>query len=150
MATKTDAPRFAPRLVIRRVMRDYNCTPTNHETSPLEILRYSLSDCPWVPDLDVFEQDDLLTIHVDLPAMKLEEVSVRVTDDYVRIEGERRRPADPTRRDLHVPERIYGRFSRTVKLPENANAPGVTWAFENGVLKITLPLLERPIAEPAG
>ncbi len=150
MATKTDPPMFAPRLVMRRVVRDYDCTPTDHGTSPFETLRYTLSDCPWVPDLEVFEQDDLLTIHVDVPAMKLEEVSVRVTDDYVRIEGERQRQADPARKDLHAPERIYGRFSRTVRLPENANAPAVAWTFENGVLQITLPLLERPIAEAAG
>jgi HSP20 family protein len=150
MATKTDAPMFAPRLVMRRVVRDYDCLPTDHGTSPLETLRYTLSDCPWVPDLEVFEQDDLLTIHVDLPAMKLEEVSVRVTDAYVRIEGERQRPADPARKDRHAPERIYGRFSRTVRLPGNANAAAVTWAFENGVLQVTLPLLRRPISEAAG
>ena len=141
---------FAPRLVMRRVVRDFDCMPTGHGTSPLETLRYSLSDCPWVPDLEVFEQDDLLTIHADLPAMKLEEVSVRITDDDVRIEGERRRPADPARKDLHAPERIYGRFSRTVRLPANANAAAVSWAFENGVLQISLPLVDRPIPEPAG
>jgi HSP20 family molecular chaperone IbpA len=150
MATKTDPPVFAPRLVMRRVVRDYDCTPADQGMSAFETLRYSLSDCPWVPDLEVFEQDDLLTIYVDLPAMKLEEVSVRVTDEYVRIEGERQRPADPARKDLHAPERIYGRFGRTVRLPENANAAAVTWVFENGVLQITLPLLKRPIRSQRG
>ena len=145
MATKTDLPMFAPRLVMRRVVRDYDCPSTDQGTSPFETLRYTLSDCPWVPDLEVFEQDDLLTIHVDLPAMKLEEITVRVTDDSVRIEGERRRPTDPARKDLHAPERIYGRFSRVVRLPENANAAAVAWAFEGGVLQVTLPLVERPI-----
>lgn len=143
MTTKKKATVVAPRLVLRRVVRDLDSTPA-HANWPLETFRYSLGECPWVPDLEVFEQHGVLRISVDLPAMKLEEVSVKVTDEYVSVEGERRPPADTARKDLHAPERIYGRFSRTVRLPHNANAAAVTWTFERGVLEITLPLFDEP------
>ena len=114
-------------------------TPAGRRTSPLETFRYRLGDRPVVPELETFEHDGALTICADMPALKLEEASVRVTDNYVRVEGERRSAA----------ERIYGRFSRTVRLPVNANAAAVTWTFEDGVLQITIPLLERDMWKPA-
>src|SRR5678816_2402402 len=44
----------------------------------------------WAPDVDVYQQDDKLTIKADLPGLKREDVSVEVTDDAVTIQGERR------------------------------------------------------------
>jgi HSP20 family protein len=114
-------------------------TAAGHLTSPLEAFRDSLGGRRPLPELEVFEHNGALTICADLPALKLEEASVRVTDNYVRVKGERRAPA----------EQIYGRFSRTVRLPVNANAAAVTWTFENGVLQITIPLLEQDTWKPA-
>jgi HSP20 family protein len=121
-------------------MRAVSVAPGPGVESPIETMSYTLSECPWVPDLEVFEQDNLLFIQVDLQAMKLEEVSVSVTDRHVKIAGERRRRAAPTRRDLHAPERVYGRFSRTVRLPKGIEGRLVAWGFENGVLQIRFPL----------
>jgi HSP20 family molecular chaperone IbpA len=109
-----------------------------HLTYRLEAFRYSVGEAR-LPELEVFEHDGALTICADLPALRLDEASIRVTDNYVRVEGERRPPA----------ERIYGRFNRTVRLPVNANAAAVTWTFENGVLQITIPLLEQDTWTPA-
>jgi HSP20 family protein len=114
-------------------------TPAGCPTSLLETFRYSLGERRVVPELEIFEHDGALTICADLPALNLEEASVRVTDNYVRVEGERRSAAT----------RIFGRFSRTVRLPVNANAAGVTWSFEKGMLQITIPLLEQETWKPA-
>jgi HSP20 family protein len=114
-------------------------TAAGHLASPLEAFRYSSGERQPSAELEVFEHNGALTICADLPALKLEEASVRVTDNYVTVKGERRAPA----------EEIYGRFSRTVRLPVNANAAAVTWTFENGVLQITIPLLEQDTWKPA-
>ncbi|HEY6360757.1 MAG TPA: Hsp20/alpha crystallin family protein [Vicinamibacterales bacterium] len=146
MDSRKEAPLFAPRLVMRRVVRDIDNAPGI--TSAIETLRYSLGECPWVPDLEVFEEAGRVAIQVDLPGMKPDEISVVVAGGRVSIQGERRREAAATRRDLHVPERTYGRFSRIVRLPEAAAADRATWAFEHGVLRLTVPL-EKEAAVPA-
>jgi HSP20 family molecular chaperone IbpA len=132
-------PMGPPQLFKGPVVRDGDAPPAGRVTSRLEAFPYSLGAHRVVTELDVFEHDGALTICADLPALKLDEASVRVTDTYVRVEGERRPPA----------ERVYGRFSRTVRLPVNANAAAVTWTFEKGVLQITIPLLEQDTWTPA-
>ena len=143
---RKEAPLFAPRLVMRRVVRDIEDSTGRHVGD--RTLRYSLGECPWVPDLEVFEEAGRVAIHIDLPGMKPDEVSVTVAGGRVSIQGERRREAAAIRRDLHAPERTYGRFSRTVRLPAGAAADRAIWAFEHGVLRLTVPL-ENEVAVPA-
>lgn len=139
MEARKERPLVAPRLVMRKVVRDIDSAPVTGGTSAIETLRYSLGSCPWVPDLEVFEEQGRLAIDVDLPGMKPEDISITVTGDRVQVAGERKRTSSPTRKDLHAPEPTYGCFSRTVQLPEGCNAAGLTWTFENGVLQICIP-----------
>jgi HSP20 family molecular chaperone IbpA len=134
-----EQPMFAPRLVMRKVVRDIDSAPAEGRTSAIETLRYSLGECPWVPELEVFEEDGWLMIRVDLPGVRSEDISISITGDRVQVAGERRRVPSVTRKDLHAPEPTYGRFSRSVRLPQGAAARRMIWAFENGVLQIVLP-----------
>jgi HSP20 family molecular chaperone IbpA len=144
-----EPPVFAPGLYKHRVVRALDPADGWRDTPAIESFSYSLSECPWVPDLEVFEQGGRLIIQVDLPAMKLDELSVTVTDDRVTVSGDRRREAEAVRRDLHAPERVYGPFSRTVRLPDSIVASTVTWSFENGVLQIAFPIASDDAAAPA-
>jgi HSP20 family protein len=136
MVSSEQVPAFAPSLVMRRVVRDMD--PEPGRASAIETLSYSLGECPWVPDLEVFVEHGRLEIHVDLPGLKGDEVLATVTDGRVNVEGERR--YDDTRTYWHVPERTYGRFHRTVRLPAGADAGRTTMAFKNGVLQVSVPL----------
>ena len=148
MEASKEQPVFAPRLVMRKVVRDIDSAlPAG--TSAIETLRYSLGECPWIPELDVFEEDGRVAIHVDLPGMKPEEVSVTVGRDRVEVAGERRRAPDANRKDLHAPERTYGRFNRTVRLPAGVQVASLTWTFENGVLQISVPANADAVVERA-
>ena len=137
MVSSKEVPAFAPSLVMRRVIRDIDPEPGS--ASAIETLRYSLGECPWIPDLEVFEEHGRLEIHVDLPGVKRDEVVATVADGRVRVEGERRH--DAARNYWHVPERTYGRFSRIVRLPDGADAGRTTMVFTNGVLQVSVPLL---------
>ena len=44
----------------------------------------------WVPQIDVFERDNQLIVHADLPGLKQEDVHVSVSDDVLTIAGERK------------------------------------------------------------
>jgi HSP20 family molecular chaperone IbpA len=138
---------FAPHLVMRKVVRDIDSAPTEGRTSPIETLRYSLGEWPWVPELEVFEEDGWLMIHVDLPGVRPEDVSIAVAGDRVQVAGERRRASSLTRKDLHAPEPTYGGFNRSVRLPEGAAVAGLAWVFENGVLQIGVPVSANVLVE---
>jgi HSP20 family protein len=95
----------------------------------------------WVPELEIAEHEGRLTIHVDLPGLKKEEVTVTATEEFLTIEGERKRAVEEKTKNgwIHT-ERTYGRFSRTVALPEGVKPSDIVATFENGVLEVTVPL----------
>jgi len=95
-------------------------------------------DSAWTPDLEVIEQDGTLKVRLDLPGMKREEVKVAVTDAALTIEGERRQQDEKTENGYVRSERSYGRFFRSVALPEGARTDAAKATFADGVLEITM------------
>ena len=54
--------------------------------------------------------------------------------------GERKHETEEAKNHWYRTERTYGRFYRTVPLPEGVNAKEVTATFKNGVLEVTTPV----------
>jgi HSP20 family protein len=97
------------------------------------------SSFAWAPQVDVFQKDNELTIRVDLPGLKKEDVSVDITDDAVTIQGDRRHETEEEREGYYRSERSYGSFYRVVPLPEGAITEQAKAKFRDGVLEITMP-----------
>ena len=102
----------------------------------------------WSPNLDLFEKDHRLIARMDLPGMKKEDVRVEVADGHLTISGERHYEMEKKEESYYRSECEYGRFARTIPLPEGATADGVKAAFENGVLEVSVPLVARVEAKP--
>jgi HSP20 family protein len=93
----------------------------------------------WAPAVDVFQKDNQLTIHADLPGLRRDEISVEVTDDAVIIQGERKHQREEEREGFYRSERGYGSFYRAIPLPEGAISDQAKAEFKDGVLEITMP-----------
>lgn len=90
--------------------------------------------------LDVHENDNAYIVTTALPGVQVENVNVKLHNDLLTIEGEipERTVKKEGERSL-MQERYYGRFSRTIRLPQPVNRDKVEANFENGVLTLTLP-----------
>jgi HSP20 family protein len=75
--------------------------------------------------------------------MDADEVSVEVSEDMLTISGEREEEREEKREDYSIRERRYGRFVRTVPLPEGVNPDEVQATLRQGLLEITMPLPQR-------
>lgn len=91
----------------------------------------------WSPQLDAFRRGDKYVIRADLPGLKKDDVKVEVQDGVLSIAGERRVEHDETKDDVYRSERSYGRFFRSLSLPENVNADACQATFNDGVLEVT-------------
>ena len=98
----------------------------------------------WVPAIEVKEEAGKLMVHVELPGLKKEEVKVSVADDVLTVEGERKHETEEKREGYFHTERRYGKFTRSVRLPEGANADGITANITDGVLDIEVPVAKKP------
>jgi HSP20 family protein len=96
----------------------------------------------WTPAIEVFERDGALVVRADLPGMSPDDVRIEVADDALTIEGERRQEIEVEEEGVYRSERVYGRFSRTIPVPDGADVERAQARFENGVLEVSIPLAE--------
>jgi HSP20 family protein len=99
----------------------------------------------WSPRIDVRERDGRLSIAVDLPGVRKDEVNVEITPEAVTIQGERRQEWTSDERGYYRRERSYGNFQRTIALPEGANIDSAAASFRDGVLHIDIQVPQRPM-----
>jgi HSP20 family protein len=84
-----------------------------------------------------------MVVTADLPGMNKNEVKVEVTDEGLVIEGERNREHTEDHAGYHRYERNYGKFYRSIPLPEGALPDQARAEMTNGILKITVPAPEK-------
>lgn len=94
----------------------------------------------WMPPVEVLQQGDKLLVRADLPGLQKDDVRVEVQSGALTIEGERKQEFEETEEGVYRSERVYGRFSRSIPLPEGADADQAKATFRNGVLEVELPV----------
>ena len=90
------------------------------------------------PRMDVTETDKGYLINADLPGLKKEDVHIHLQEDMLTIEGERKEENVEETATRHLVERSYGRFSRSFRLPNDANPNECSASMEHGVLQVTV------------
>ncbi len=90
------------------------------------------------PRMDVTETDKSYLIKADLPGLNKEDVHVHMQDDMLTIDGERKEENVEETATRHLVERSYGRFSRSFRLPNDANPNECAATMENGVLQVNI------------
>jgi HSP20 family protein len=96
----------------------------------------------WVPPIEVAMQDGNFVVSAELPGVQDEDITVQVTDDAVVIQGERQEQRQENDRGVRRSEIRYGQFYRAIPLPDGADADQAQAEFNNGVLRITVPVAE--------
>lgn len=92
----------------------------------------------WSPPVDVYEDENQLTIVADLPGCDSKSIEMKIQGDLLWFRGERT-PSYGEKAQLFCAERASGAFLRTIVLPAYVNTEAVKAHCENGVLTITLP-----------
>jgi HSP20 family protein len=94
------------------------------------------------PALDVEESAEAFVLHVELPGVAADDVEVSLEDNVLTVSGERRFYADREVDGFRRIERSFGRFHRSVRLPDRVDAARVRATHRDGVLTISVPKSE--------
>jgi HSP20 family protein len=97
----------------------------------------------WMPAMDLVEADDHFLLKADLPGLAEEDVAIEVRDNALTISGERKAEHERRERGWYRVERSFGRFSRSLSLPEGVDPDGISASFDRGVLSVTIPKPEQ-------
>jgi HSP20 family protein len=92
----------------------------------------------WRPDADVCETGRTIEVVVDLAGVEDDAVDVRLFDDALVIEGQRRLPPCQDDSVYHTAEVRQGPFRLELPLVAPVKADAVEARYERGLLRITL------------
>ena len=91
------------------------------------------------PPINVFRRKEATLLRAELPGVRPEDISITVEGHQLTLSGERKPPETPNMA-YHRRERPWGKFSRSIRLPEDLDMEHVEARFENGVLTLTVPV----------
>lgn len=77
---------------------------------------------------------------ISLPGIEPKEVHVHMQGNLLTIRGERKYTRGTETPEVLHEEFVYGKFERTLELPEGVNTEKIHAEFGNGVLEITAPV----------
>ena len=97
----------------------------------------------WVPAMDLVEADDHFLLKADLPGLSEDDVNIEIRDNALTISGERKAEHETREKGWYRLERSFGRFSRSLTLPEGENPDAVQASFDRGVLEVRIPKPEE-------
>lgn len=103
----------------------------------------------WVaPASEASTNGDGYRIAVELPGVEEKDIEVSVDDGVVTVKGEKTASREEKGETWYFSERQYGAFSRSFRLPPDADEAKVGADLKDGVLTITVPKA-RPEAASA-
>jgi HSP20 family protein len=90
-----------------------------------------------VPELDVRESADAITVEAELPGVDEKDVTVTIANGILTIKGEKKQEKEEKSESYHLTERSFGSFERSIRLPDTIDDAKVETKFAKGVLKVT-------------
>jgi len=93
--------------------------------------------------MDVMEDDENIIVKTDLPGVKKDDIKIDITEDSLGVMAKFKRELEVENVNYIKRERKHGEANRIIVLPAKIIMDETTAKFENGVLTVTLPKLEK-------
>jgi HSP20 family protein len=106
------------------------------------------SAAEWSPVADISETEKEYLVKAELPGVLRNDVRVSVEDGVLTIRGERKQEKEEKDEKTHRIERIYGSFSRSFSLPDDADHQHIRAENKDGVLRVHVPKVRVQKAAP--
>ena len=97
----------------------------------------------WSPSLDVVEEKNHYVVNLELPGLKSDDVKITFEDSVLNVKGERKEEKSADESKVHLNERYYGSFERSIRFPNPVQQDKLSAKFVDGVLQVTLPKTEE-------
>lgn len=103
-------------------------------------INQSIVDYTFVPGKDIIETDDTIIVRVDLAGIKKENIELNLTDTKLKVKAEFE---DEHLGQMKGNNRRPTLIRRSVRFPKKVLAEEANAKFENGLLSVEVPKLEK-------
>lgn len=93
----------------------------------------------WSPAADLSETEAAYIIKADLPGVKKEDIQVTLGEGMLTLSGERHEENEEKAETRLRVERFFGSFSRSFRVPDDAELDGISAEHKEGSVTIRIP-----------
>ena len=93
--------------------------------------------------IDVYQTPEDIVVESAIAGVKPEDIDVNVTRDSISIRGTRRHGKEVKDSDYIYQECYWGRFARSIILPQEVDPEAAEVMFKNGILTVRLPKVNK-------
>ena len=97
----------------------------------------------FLPLAEMEQTEDAIHLKVEIPGMNVDDLDVQVTKEAVMISGDRKTNFKSEQNGMTRSEFRYGKFSRTIPLPMPIDNTRVQGDYQDGILTLELPKLQK-------
>jgi len=100
---------------------------------------------------ETWETAGAFIVRIEVPGMEKGDFDVSLHGSTLRIRGEKRSEGNLHEGKYHLMERAYGRFERTVSLPQHIDDAQAEVSYKDGILTVIvaktepIPPIQRPL-----
>jgi len=92
----------------------------------------------FAPASEASSKDKSYEITIELPGVDVDDVEISVNDGVLTLKGEKRSAREEKGDTYYFSERQYGAFSRSFRLPADADASAIKADMKDGVLTVSI------------
>lgn len=107
------------------------------ETKPFNLKEFE--NLSIAPSMDLVEDEQCYKLEVEMPGMDEKDITISLNDNLLTVQGEKSTSKKDARKNYIAREISYGRYERSISLPQAADADKATASFKKGMLWITIP-----------
>jgi HSP20 family protein len=91
------------------------------------------------PSIDIIDDKDHFKIEVEMPGMGEADIKIAISDGLLTIKGEKETSKKDEGKNYLMREIHYGRYERTVALPDSVDISQAKASFKKGMLWVDIP-----------
>lgn len=93
--------------------------------------------------IDVYQSENEIIVESAIAGVRPEDLDITATNESIAIKGERHRDEHVSDERYFYQECFWGKFSRSVILPQEVDPEAAQVGYKNGILTIKLPKLVK-------
>lgn len=93
--------------------------------------------------VDVYQTPTEIVVESAIAGVKPDDIDINVTPDSIAIKGTRQREKRAETEDYIYQECYWGRFARSIILPQEIDPENADVTFKNGILTVRLPKVNK-------
>ena len=97
----------------------------------------------WTPQLDLYEDASAFVLEADVPGAREKDITVTIENSDLVLRGKRSFERICNEDSFYCRERRSGEFVRRLRLPATIDQGKIRAEFHDGVLRVTLPKIQR-------